>query len=90
MGGKMIPDQDTFDIAVAVAGALGCWWMRVIWQSVKELQDADRSLISKLSAIEVLVAGSYVKRDDFDRLAEAIFKKLDRIEDKLDQKVDKA
>jgi hypothetical protein len=37
----------------------------------------------------VLVAGEYATREDFKSLSNAIFTKLDRIEDKLDAKVDK-
>jgi len=36
-----------------------------------------------------LVAGSYAKRDELDKMAAAIFLKLDRIEAKLDTKADK-
>ena len=42
-----------------------------------------------MASIEVLVAGHYVTRPDMDKLGDAIFKKLDRIEGKLDGKVDK-
>jgi len=47
-------------------------------------------LAAKVQTIEVLVAGSYVKRDDLDKLTHAIFVKLDKIEDKIDSKVDKS
>ena len=63
--------------------------MRVMWQSLKELQAQDKELANKVSSIEVLVAGQYVKRDDMDRSMTALFAKLDRIEDKLDGKADK-
>ena len=84
-----MPDVSTFNIIVAVAGALGGWWMKVMWESLKDLQAADTALVAKVGAIEVLVAGSYVKRDEFTALSEALFKKLDRIEDKVDAKADK-
>lgn len=65
------------------------YWMKALSDSMKELQETDRKLADKVAAIEVLVAGAYVKRDDFDKSLEAIFRKLDRIEDKLDGKADK-
>ena len=65
------------------------YWMKALSDSMKELQEADRKLADKVASIEVLVAGAYVKRDDFDKNVEAIFRKLDRIEDKLDGKADK-
>jgi hypothetical protein len=85
--------QEVFNIVLGVAGVLGGWWMRVMWESIKELQAADKMLVDKLSSVEVLVAGTYIKRHEFDAaitsLSTALFNKLDRIEDKLDQKVDK-
>ena len=82
-------DQTFFNIAVAVAGSLGGWWLKVLWDAVKDLQSADKELAEKVSSIEILVAGQYVKRDDFDRVANAIFAKLDKIMDKLDTIADK-
>ena len=81
--------QTLFNIAGGLVGFLGGWWMKVLHESVRDLQDADKRLVDKVSSIEVLVAGNYVKRDDFDKSVEAIFRKLDRIEDKLDGKADK-
>jgi hypothetical protein len=70
-------------------GALLGFLLKSIWQAVKDLQSADKALADKVGAIEVLVAGNYVRRDDFDRMVAAMFVKLDRIEDKLGSKVDK-
>jgi len=57
--------------------------------SIKALNQSDESLTSKVEDVELLVAGSYVKRDDLDRLTTALFAKLDKIENKLDGKADK-
>jgi len=46
-------------------------------------------LMDKVSKIEVLVAGAYVKRDEFDRALTRLFEKLDHIDSKLDSKADK-
>lgn len=81
--------QALFNIAGGLAAFLGGWWMKVLHESVRDLQDADKRLTDKMSSIEVLVAGNYVRRDDFDKSVQAIFHKLDRIEDKLDGKADK-
>lgn len=82
-------EQQLFNIAVGVAGALGGWWMKAMWDAVKELKVADERLASQVSDLKVLVAGDYVRREMFDRLSDAIFAKLDRIESKLDGKADK-
>lgn len=74
---------------LGVFGALIGILVRSLWQAVRDLQEADKEITEKVNSVEVLVAGQYVKQDDFNRLSEAIFKKLDRIEDKLDGKEDK-
>jgi hypothetical protein len=69
--------------------ALGAF-MKVMWDSYRDLKKTDKELADKVSNIEVLVAGQYVKRDDFNSVTTQIFAKLDKILDKLEQKVDKA
>ena len=81
--------QELFNIVVGVAGALGGWWLKVMWETLKDLQTADKELMDKVSKIEVLVAGAYVKRDEFDRALNRLFEKLDHIEMKIDKKADK-
>ena len=81
--------QDIFNIAVGVAGALGGWWLKVMHESLKELAAQDQRLAEKVGKIEVLVAGAYVKREEFDRVVQRLFEKLDHIENKLDNKADK-
>lgn len=81
--------QTLFNIAVGLVGALGGWILNTLWTEIKSMQATDNKLADKVAAIEILVAGQYVKRDDIQVLSSAIFAKLDRIEDKLDGKVDK-
>ena len=81
--------QELFNIVVGVAGALGGWWLKVMWETLKDLQTTDKELMDKVSKIEVLVAGAYVKRDEFDRALTRLFEKLDHIDSKLDSKADK-
>ena len=85
----MTMDQTIFNIAITVSGFLGGWWLKVMWDAVQDLQTADRILAEKVNTIEVLIAGNYMSKVDFDKIAVAIFAKLDKIEDKLDRKVDK-
>ena len=63
--------------------------LRVIWEGLRELQRADVDLTAKISEIQLLVAGSYVRKDELDGVIKALFTKLDKIEDKLDKKVDR-
>ena len=62
---------------------------KAIWDAVKDLQSSDKDLADKVSRIEVLVAGEYVKKDEFNSIMMRIFEKLDHIEAKIDNKQDK-
>lgn len=70
-------------------GSLIGFLLNAVWQAVKDLQTADKELAGKVSEIEVLVAGDYVRREEFNQTVTALFSKLDRIEDKIDKKADK-
>lgn len=82
-------DQTIINWLLAGFGALIGFLLNAVWQAVKDLQTADKALAEKVGGIEVLVAGAYVKKDEFAHTIEALFKKLDKIEDKLDTKADK-
>ena len=82
-------DQTIINWLLAGFGALIGFLLNAVWQAVKDLQSADTKLANKVAEIEVLVAGDYLRRDDFQHTVEALFKKLDKIEDKLDRKADK-
>jgi len=71
------------------AGTLGGWWLKVVWDALKDLQEADKALVEKVASIEVLVAGRYTTREEFDRNLNAVFVKLDRIYELLSQKADR-
>jgi hypothetical protein len=82
-------DQTVINWIIAGFGALTGFVLKAVWDSVRDLQLADKELVDKVSSIEILVAGNYVKKDEFNNVATAIFAKLDRIEDKIDKKADK-
>jgi hypothetical protein len=82
-------DQTLVNWLLAGFGGLIGFLLNVVWQAVKDLQKADKALADRVGEIEVLVAGSYITKTDFTSVTDAIFRKLDRIEDKLDGKADK-
>ena len=82
-------DQTIINWLMAGFGALIGFLLNAVWQAVKDLQSADKHLVEKVSQIEVLVAGAYVKKDEFLSQMNALFAKLDKIEDKIDKKADK-
>ena len=81
--------QLIFNLVIGVAGTLGGWWLKVVWDALKDLQAADKALVEKVASIEVLVAGRYTTREEFDRNLNAVFVKLDRIYELLSQKADR-
>jgi hypothetical protein len=84
------PDfQTLFNVALAIISGLLGMVIQGLRESMTNLQRADTELATKVQSIEVLVAGTYVKRDDMDKLGTALFAKLDKIEAKLDSKADK-
>ena len=81
--------QLIFNLVIGVSGTLGGWWLKVVWDALKDLQEADKALVEKVASIEVLVAGRYTTREEFDRNLNAVFVKLDRIYELLSQKADR-
>jgi hypothetical protein len=86
---KMSEYQFFFNVATAIVSVTFGWVLNTIWGSLKDLQTADKALVDKVAAIEILVAGRYVTRDEFNVALTAISSKLDRIQDLLSQKADR-
>lgn len=82
-------DQTFINWALGILSMLGGFLLNAVWQSVKDLQEADKELAEKVASVDKLVAGDYVRRDEFQDMTKALFSKLDRIEDKVDRKIDK-
>jgi len=82
-------DQTFINWVLGVVSMLGGFLLNAVWQSVKDLQKADKELAEKVASVDKLVAGDYVRRDEFQDMTKALFSKLDRIEDKVDRKIDK-
>jgi hypothetical protein len=59
------------------------WLARQLWDAVGVLK-------KDLSVLREEIANDRVHKSDFRDLSDAIFRKLDRIEDKLDDKADKS
>ena len=82
----MVEYQILFDVAIGVIGVLGGWTLNTVWAAVKDLQQADKELAEKVGQIEVLVAGRYVTREDFNQVLNQVFERLDRIRDLVSQR----
>lgn len=82
-------DQTLINYMMAGFGAAVSFILRVIWEGLRELQKCDLEITSKINEIQLLVAGQYVKKEDLEKLSTALFNKLDRIELKVDGKMDR-
>ena len=78
--------QVVINVALGLISFLGGWVVKNLQESMKRLQDVDERLADKVQQIEILVAGQYIKREDFDKTVAALFAKLDKIDAKLDMK----
>lgn len=81
--------QTAFNIALSILGTLFGWLLHTLWGSITKLQEENKEIVKKISEIEVLVAGDYVKRESFEKTIDALFKKIDSIYDLMSKKADK-
>lgn len=81
--------QTAFNLAIGLVAALGGWWMKTIYDVLMDLRRAETTTVDRVQRIEVLVAGQYVTREELGKLSDAIFRKLDKIEVKIDMKADR-
>jgi len=97
---ETILDQTLINYLMAGFGAAISFILKVIWEGLRELQKCDLDITSRISQMQLLVAGEYVKREDlerstnmqreyFEKSLTALFAKLDKIENKLDGKMDR-
>lgn len=81
--------QDIINVLIAGVGALFGYVLNGVRQSVNALHQADTDLTNRVQQIEVLVAGNYVTRDEYQRSMERLYAKLESIDSKLSGKADK-
>jgi uncharacterized membrane protein (DUF106 family) len=74
--------QDTINLIITGAGAVIGWVLRVIWESIRKLQD-------EMSAFQREVHTEYLSKDDYRQDIVEIKDILKQIFDKLDRKADK-
>lgn len=82
-------DQTVLNVILGVVCSVGGWIMNTMWQSLQDLQKADKDLADKVSSIEILVAGNYVKREYLDNIAQRFEAKIDKLIDMISNKADK-
>jgi hypothetical protein len=81
--------QTAFNMAVALGAFLGGWVLNTLWQAIKDLQANEKALSDKVAAVEVLVAGRYMTREEHAASMARVESSLIRIEGKIDHKADR-
>lgn len=81
--------QVLFNIAVGALGFLFGFLLNNLWNEIKTMQQNERQTTTRIGAIEVLVAGNYVTKDEHTRTMERVFEKLDEISRDVNKKADR-
>lgn len=78
--------QVLFNIVLTAFGALAMILITSINKKIDRLSEEDREMMLKVSELQILVAGQYVTRTEFDAKVDAFFVKLDSIDQKLERR----
>lgn len=78
-------DQAIINWIIGLGGTVIGIFIKSMLDSIKDLQKSDKEMADRVGSIEVLVAGTYVKRDELREL----MRKLEQIDAKLDRKANK-
>jgi hypothetical protein len=71
-----------FNITTGAICIFSGWFGKTIWSAVRELT-------SDVANIRLEIATDYIRKEDFNIIAQRIYDKLESISDKLDKKVDR-
>ena len=74
--------QDLVNIVVGVAGTAMGWMLKVVWDSIRVLQD-------EMKALERVIHTKYVSKDDYKDDIRDVKEMLNAIFKRLEQKADK-
>jgi antirestriction protein len=74
--------QDMINLMITISGAVFGWMLRVVWESIRKLQD-------EMNEFQREVHTSYVSKDDYRQDILEVKEILKQIFDKLDRKADK-
>jgi hypothetical protein len=74
--------QPYINLGIGSAFAVIGWLARELWSAVQELK-------SDIKKLEVSLPTDYVRKDDLHGILNRIYSQLERIENKLDGKVDR-
>jgi hypothetical protein len=81
--------QVMFNLLYGAFAFLCGFLLNNLWKEIKSGQKTDKEIIDRVSAIEVLVAGDYTTRQEFNHTMDKVFSKLDQIAAALNTKADR-
>lgn len=91
-----VTTQQALGYISSALSVLIMWILNLFRGSIKDLKNADEKLqeaskrqFEEVSKIRELVAGNYITRQEHEKMTDAIFRKLDKIEDIVRDKADK-
>ena len=74
--------QEAINIVIGIALSVGGWFARQMWEAVQNLK-------TDINKLEVKLPTEYIRKDEFSERLVEVLSALRRIENKLDDKVDK-
>ena len=74
--------QEVINVVIAVVMSVGGWFARQMWEAVQNLK-------TDINRLEVKLPTEYIRKDEFSERWVEVLSALRRIENKLDDKVDK-
>jgi len=74
--------QDFYNIIIGVVGATVGWMLKVVWESIRELQNSMKD-------IEREIHTKYVSKDDYKNDIQELKEMCNAIFERLDRKADK-
>lgn len=78
-----------FNFGIAILGIMVGIILNRIFVAIDGLKKTDEELSRDVKQLAVKLPTDYVHKQEFQHLTDALFKKLDRIEQKIDSKADK-
>lgn len=83
-------NQDLINTLLGIGAAICGWFMRVVWQSMRDLQTADKELTANIAQLREHLPVTYVSKAEFREALREINLKLDRIYERLENKQDRS
>jgi hypothetical protein len=81
--------QTIVNWALLSVSALIGFFGHLSWMAIRDIQKAQSRLQMRVSEVEILVAGDYLRKQEFEKFVDRVICKLDAIDDKIDRKADK-